>query len=228
MKLAVLDHQNPLFPDPNTALDDPDGLLAVGGNLQPETLIAAYYQGIFPWYSEGDPMLWWSPNTRCIINPKELHISKNLKKLLRQHNFSITFDQSFEAVIRACARTNSDEETWINQEMIEAYSQLHQLGHAHSVEVWRDEKLIGGAYGVALGAIFCGESMFSYASSASKIALVYLCKQLINNDFKWLDCQLETDHLISMGARSIPRNNFLELLHESRDYKNKWQNNALI
>ena len=224
MQLAVLDAQNPQFPDPNTALEDPDGLLAAGGNLEPKTLLSAYYQGIFPWYSQGDPLLWWSPSVRCLIKPEELHISKSLKKLIRQKDFTISFDQSFEAVITACSRADTDQETWIDQEMIDAYSELHQLGHAHSVEVWRDNKLIGGAYGVAIGAVFCGESMFSRQPSSSKIALAYLSKQLINLGFNWIDCQLETDHLLSMGAQLLSRNKFLQLLQNNRNHRIEWQN----
>lgn len=224
MQLSVLDEHNPHFPDPNTALDEPDGLLAAGGNLSPDTLLSAYYQGIFPWYSEGDPILWWSPQTRCVIEPSSLHISKSLKKSMRQQSFKVTFNHSFDAVITACSRKDSEEDSWIDQPMMDAYSELHQQGHAHSVEVWRDEVLIGGAYGVAMGAVFCGESMFSYATDASKIALAYLCKQLISMGFKHLDCQLETDHLISMGAKLLPRGEFLKLLHSHRDHKILWQN----
>jgi leucyl/phenylalanyl-tRNA--protein transferase len=224
MQLAVLDAQNPQFPDPNTALEDPDGLLAAGGNLEPKTLLSAYYQGIFPWYSQGDPLLWWSPSVRCLIKPEELHISKSLKKMIRQKDFTISFDQSFEAVITACSRADTDQETWIDQEMIDAYSELHQLGHAHSVEVWRDNKLIGGAYGVAIGAVFCGESMFSRQPSSSKIALAYLSKHMINLGFNWIDCQLETDHLLSMGAQLLSRNKFLQLLQNNRNHRIEWQN----
>lgn len=224
MQLAVLDAQNPQFPDPNTALEDPDGLLAAGGNLEPKTLLSAYYQGIFPWYSQGDPLLWWSPSVRCLIKPEELHISKSLKKMIRQKDFTISFDQSFEAVITACSRADTDQETWIDQEMIDAYSELHQLGHAHSVEVWRDNKLIGGAYGVAIGAVFCGESMFSRQPSSSKIALAYLSKYLINLGFNWIDCQLGTDHLLSMGAQLLSRNKFLQLLQNNRNHRIEWQN----
>jgi leucyl/phenylalanyl-tRNA--protein transferase len=228
MQLTVLDHQNPQFPDPNTALDEPDGLLAAGGNLQSDTLLSAYHQGIFPWYSEGDPILWWSPQTRCVIDPSALHISKSLNKLLRQQAFKVTFNQAFQAVIEACSRKDSEEDSWIDQEMMDAYSDLHYQGYAHSVEVWRDKELIGGAYGVAVGAVFCGESMFSHVANSSKIALTYLCKQLINLEFKILDCQLETDHLLSMGAQLLPRSEFLPLLHSYRDQKISWQNQHTI
>lgn len=217
MQLTVLDPQAPIFPDPNAALDDPDGLLAVGGNLQPDTLLSAYYQGIFPWYSDDDPILWWSPKTRCVIKPKALYISKSLKKLIRRQDFNVTFNQSFQSVIKACSRYDTDEETWINQEMIDAYTELHRLGQAHSVEVWRDQQLIGGAYGVAVGAIFCGESMFSHAPNASKIALVYLANELVKMGFMLIDCQIVTNHLLTMGARSLERHKFLQLLRSLRN-----------
>ena len=224
MQLVVLDQHNPQFPDPNRALDEPDGLLAAGGNLNSDSLLSAYYQGIFPWYSEGDPILWWSPQTRCVIEPSSLHISKSLKKSLRQQAFRVTFNYAFQEVIEACSRKDTEEDSWIDQEMMDAYSKLHDQGHAHSVEIWRDDELIGGAYGVAMGAVFCGESMFSHATDASKIALVYLCKHLINMGFKLLDCQLETDHLMRMGAKLLSRNEFLTHLHRHRDQKIMWQN----
>jgi leucyl/phenylalanyl-tRNA--protein transferase len=224
MQLVVLDEHNPQFPDPNTALDEPDGLLAAGGNLKTDTLLSAYYHGIFPWYSEGDPILWWSPQTRCVIEPGALHISKSLKKSLRQQAFKVTFNHSFQNVIEACSRKDTQEGSWINQEIMDAYNELHIQGHAHSIEVWRNQELIGGAYGVAMGAIFCGESMFSYATNSSKIALVYLCKQLIKMDFKLLDCQIETDHLLRMGAQLLPRSEFLALLQSHREQKILWHN----
>jgi len=217
MQLAVLDSNNPEFPDPNTALDDPDGLLAVGGNLQPETLLSAYYQGIFPWYNDRDPILWWSPKTRCVIKPEELHIAKSLKKLISRQSYSVTFNHSFQSVIKACSRCDTDEDTWINQEMIDAYSELHRLGKAHSVEVWRDQQLIGGAYGISVGAVFCGESMFSTESNASKVALVHLSKYIAGLGFKLIDCQFVTNHLLTMGARSLERHKFLKILNSLRN-----------
>ncbi|MGB0473882.1 MAG: leucyl/phenylalanyl-tRNA--protein transferase, partial [Porticoccaceae bacterium] len=203
MQLAVLDPINPVFPDPNTALDDPDGLLAVGGNLQPDTLLSAYYNGIFPWYNEDDPILWWSPSTRCVIDPLDLHISKSLQKLLRQQRFTISFDQAFEQVINACAQRDSKTDTWINSDMISAYIALNKLGVAHSVEVWQGSRLVGGAYGVAIGAVFCGESMFSKESNASKVALVHLTQYLSGLGFQLIDCQLVSSHLLTMGAKSL-------------------------
>lgn len=217
MQLAVLDPINPVFPDPNTALDDPDGLLAVGGNLQPDTLISAYYNGIFPWYNKDDPILWWSPSTRCVIDPLDLHISKSLQKLLRQQRFTISFDQAFEQVINACAQRDSKTDTWINSDMISAYITLNKLGVAHSVEVWQGSRLVGGAYGVAIGAVFCGESMFSKESNASKVALVHLTQYLSGLGFQLIDCQLASSHLLTMGAKSLKRPKFLQILQKLRN-----------
>ena len=217
MQLAVLDPINPVFPDPNTALDDPDGLLAVGGNLQPDTLISAYYNGIFPWYNKDDPILWWSPSTRCVIDPLDLHISKSLQKLLRQQRFTISFDQAFEQVINACAQRDSKTDTWINSDMISAYIALNKLGVAHSVEVWQGSRLVGGAYGVAIGAVFCGESMFSKESNASKVALVHLTQYLSGLGFQLIDCQLASSHLLTMGAKSLKRPKFLQILQKLRN-----------
>lgn len=217
MQLAVLDPINPVFPDPNTALDDPDGLLAVGGNLQPDTLLSAYYNGIFPWYNKDDPILWWSPSTRCVIDPLDLHISKSLQKLLRQQRFTISFDQAFEQVINACAQRDSKTDTWINSDMISAYIALNKLGVAHSVEVWQGSRLVGGAYGVAIGAVFCGESMFSKESNASKVALVHLTQYLSGLGFQLIDCQLASSHLLTMGAKSLKRPKFLQILQKLRN-----------
>lgn len=217
MQLAVLDPINPVFPDPNTALDDPDGLLAVGGNLQPDTLLSAYYNGIFPWYNKDDPILWWSPSTRCVIDPLDLHISKSLQKLLRQQRFTISFDQAFEQVINACAQRDSKTDTWINSDMISAYIALNKLGVAHSVEVWQGSRLVGGAYGVAIGAVFCGESMFSKESNASKVALVHLSQYLSGLGFQLIDCQLASSHLLTMGAKSLKRPKFLQILQKLRN-----------
>ena len=227
MELAVLDSHKPEFPDPNTALDDPDGLLAVGGNLQPDTLLSAYYQGIFPWYNEDDPLLWWSPSIRCVIDPISLHISKSLQKKLKKQDYHVTFNQSFLQVIEACAQRDYKTDTWINSDMIMAYTELNRLGKAHSVEIWQDKKLVGGAYGVAVGGVFCGESMFSYQPNASKIALVHLCDHIVQLGFKLIDCQLVTDHLISMGAKSLDKSIFLQKLKQWRDCEIKWSNQYL-
>jgi leucyl/phenylalanyl-tRNA--protein transferase len=222
MRLPILDTQRPEFPDPSVTLDDPDGLLAIGGNLFPTTLLSAYYRGIFPWYSEGDPILWWSPSIRCVLIPSELHLSKSLRKQLRKEQYRVTLNCAFDAVINSCSQRAPDQGTWINQDMILAYSALHKLGHAHSLELWDGDNLIGGVYGVCVGSIFCGESMFSRQSNASKIALAYLCNYLINIGIKIIDCQLVNDHLLSLGAKSISRDVFLNKLEILRDHKVQW------
>jgi len=222
MQPVLLDFQTAEFPDPKHGLDEPDGLLAVGGNLLPATILSAYYQGIFPWYNDDDPILWWSPSSRCVIVPSNLHLSKSLKKQIRKKQFTISVNQAFSEVIHACAERKPYEGTWINDEMIEAYSALHHLGRAHSLEVWFEGDLIGGIYGLAIGGIFCGESMFSRAANGSKIALVYLCEHLVKLGFSLLDCQLVNDHLLSMGAQSMDRSDFLAKLYESRDKTIDW------
>lgn len=223
MQLPILDHQYPEFPDPSITLTDPDGLLAMGGNLSTDTLLSAYYRGIFPWYNDQDPILWWSPSTRCVLMPSELHISKSLRKQLRKQLYKITLNSAFESVISACSKRGASQQTWINQNMIEAYTKLNKLGHAHSVEVWDGDNLIGGVYGVGVGGIFCGESMFSKHRNTSKIALAYLCNYMISIGIKMIDCQLENDHLLSLGAQSISRDLFLQRLKWLRDKKIHWR-----
>lgn len=205
----------PLFPRPELA--DPDGLLAVGGDLSLPRLIRAYAAGIFPWYGDDQPILWWSPDPRMVLRVDELHVSRSLKKVLRQGAFEIRCDSAFGEVIRACATTrlDEDESTWITTEMEDAYLDLHTLGLAHSVETWLDGALVGGLYGVYLGGMFCGESMFSRASNASKVAMVALCEYLRSQGVATVDCQLHTDHLQSLGAREMPRAEFLTLLREA-------------
>lgn len=217
-----------LFPDVELALSEPDGLLAVGGDLTIERLVTAYQQGIFPWYSEGQPILWWSPDPRMILKPNEIKISRSLGKTIRKQKFTITIDQDFENVIRSCSmprfeKGQSHDETWILDDMISAYINLHQAGYAHSVECWQDDKLVGGLYGIAIGKVFFGESMFSNISDASKTAFVFLSKQLKQWDFKLIDCQVYTSHLESLGAKLIPRKQFIALLQQfaSNDNKNK-------
>ena len=201
------------FPDPGAALREPDGLLAAGGDLSPGRLLAAYRRGIFPWYEEGQPILWWSPDPRAVLFPDELHVSRSLKRTLRRAGFTASVDTSFDQVLAGCAeRTDVRVGTWITREMAHAYARLHALGHAHSVEIWQDDRLVGGLYGLALGRIFFGESMFSRASDASKVALVHLVNLLTSRDFVAIDCQLRTAHLESLGARGIPRPDFLDLL----------------
>jgi len=195
------------FPPVNLALEDPDGLLAWGGDLSPERLLNAYRQGIFPWYSDDDPLLWWSPAQRCVIPVDKLHISRRLARQLRNGPVKVTADRAFEAVVEGCARTRKD--TWITTDMARAYTQLHQLGHAHSFEAWVDGELVGGLYGVALGHMFFGESMYSARSNASKIVMARLCAVLREWSFPWLDCQVPNPHLFRLGARREPRDQFV-------------------
>lgn len=195
------------FPPVGQAMEDPDGLLAVGGRLSPERLLAGYRQGIFPWYIGGEPVLWWSPGERCVLRTSGVHVSRRLARTLRQGRFEVTADCAFSAVIDACAVAR--EETWITPEMRAAYCELHRLGWAHSVEVWRDGRLVGGIYGPALGRVFFGESMFSAEPDASKVALVALCRVLDAWGFPLLDCQLPNPHLERMGAHCMSRDDFV-------------------
>lgn len=201
------------FPDVRRALQHPNGLLAAGGDLSPERLLSAYRRGIFPWFSEGDPILWWSPDPRTVLSPEEIRVSRSLCKQLRRRLLEVSLDRAFGAVIRACAAPRgADGGTWIVAPMVRAYETLHRLGWAHSVEVWQGDRLVGGLYGVALGRVFFGESMFSRVDNASKVALVHLCERLQAWGFGLIDCQMRTDHLISLGAREIPRGHFVALL----------------
>ncbi len=201
------------FPPPASALDEPDGLLAAGGDLSPERLLVAYRQGIFPWYDAGQPILWWSPDPRTVIYPRELHISRSLRKWLRQRRYRVTFDRAFGRVIAHCAEPRAyTAGTWITPAMLAAYNHLHRLGHAHSVEVWRDEALVGGLYGIALGRVFFGESMFSRADNASKVGMAHLARQLVDWDFALIDGQVASPHLFSLGATQIPREVFTQIL----------------
>ena len=222
MTLVLLDAETPVFPNPNSAAKEPDGLLAVGGNLSPNTILAAYSKGIFPWFNEQDPILWWSPSVRCVIHPAKIHSSKSLKKHIRNHQFTITIDKGFNQVIQACAERGNNQETWITDDMMDAYTRLHRLGHAHSLEVWEDKQLIGGIYGLAIGGIFCGESMFSRATNGSKIAMLYLCQHLVAKGFELLDCQLVNKHLLTMGGQAIKRTDFLSKLAKLREKKVNW------
>ncbi len=201
-----------IFPPPELA--EPEGLLAVGGDLSIERLLLAYKMGIFPWYNEGEPILWWSPDPRMVLFPPELHIPKRLKRILRQGRFKITFDKAFEQVIKECAmvRQEKGEGTWITQDMVKAYTKLHLAGFAHSAEAWCQDKLVGGVYGVALGQVFFGESMFSRVSNSSKAAFVTLVQQLSKWGFRLIDCQVSTSHLSRFGAQEIPRKDFLKMV----------------
>jgi len=201
------------FPDASLALAEPDGLLAAGGDLSPERLLNAYRNGIFPWYSDGQPILWWSPNPRTVLYPEQPKVSRSLRKVLRQERFELSYDRAFERVIAACAAPRSEKAgTWITDAMMHAYTKLHRLGHAHSIECWLDGELVGGLYGVSIGRVFFGESMFSRARDASKVAFVQLARQLADWQFGLIDCQVYSSHLASLGARSIPRKLFLEQL----------------
>ncbi len=204
-----------IFPDPAEA--DPSGLLAVGGDLSLRRLLLAYSMGIFPWYTEGEPILWWSPDPRLILEPADLKVSKSLKRVLKKRAFAVTMDRCFEQVIRKCATVSRRHEqgTWITPAMITAYCRLHSAGFAHSVEAWADGRLVGGLYGVSLGRAFFGESMFSEAADASKTALVYLVRALATWEINLIDCQVRTEHLVRMGAREIPRSEFLLRLREA-------------
>lgn len=203
------------FPPLEQALHSPNGLLAAGGDLSPERLLGAYRRGIFPWFSEGEPILWWSPNPRMVLFPKEFKISNSLSKTLRNRSYEIRTDSAFEQVMRACAAPRDGQNgTWIHEEMIAAYCELHRLGFAHSVETWMDGELVGGLYGMSLGRMFYGESMFSRRTDASKIALAHLAAQLEKWDFGMIDCQMNTPHLSSLGAREIPRGEFVTRLEQ--------------
>ena len=205
----------PDFPDVQQALHEPDGLLAVGGDLSPQRILAAYRRGIFPWYSDGQPILWWAPDPRAVLFPEELRISRSLRRTLRRERFRIDWDRDFAAVIAACAAPRRDEGgTWITADMTAAYQRLHALGYAHSVEARLDGELVGGLYGIALGRVFFGESMFSRASDASKVAFAHLVRQLQDWGFGLIDCQVYSDHLGSLGARTIPRRRFTTLLRQ--------------
>jgi leucyl/phenylalanyl-tRNA--protein transferase len=201
------------FPPVERALTDPDGLLAVGGDLTPKRLVNAYRQGIFPWYSDGQPILWWSPNPRSVLFPSHLKISRSLRKTLRKGVYRVTMDTAFDEVIRACAQPRPAQNgTWIVPEMIEGYNRLHALGLAHSVEAWQEEKLVGGLYGIAIGRVFFGESMFARRTDASKVAFVHLVRQLEQWGYGLIDCQVQSEHLDSLGAENIQRRVFTRLL----------------
>ncbi len=216
-RLPYLLHGRELaFPDVELALCEPDGLLAVGGDLSPERLTEAYRNGIFPWYNESEPILWWSPDPRMVLFPERLHVARSLRKLLHKGRYTITFDRDFASVIEQCAALREGG-TWITRDMRQAYCRLHQLGLAHSVECWRDRKLVGGLYGVALGRVFFGESMFSLETNASKVALVRLVERLREYGYRMMDCQVHSGHLQSLGAQDIPRVEFLRMLKQWRD-----------
>lgn len=226
--LYLLDPNDPTapFPDVAQAEREPDGLLAIGGDLSEARLINAYRRGIFPWFSDGDPILWWSPDPRTALFPDQLRISRSLRKTLRKGLFRTTTDRDFDAVIQACAQPRAaGSGTWLVPEMIAAYRQLHRQGLAHSVEVWQDGTLAGGLYGVAIGGVFFGESMFTRITDASKVALVHLCRLLSERGFQLIDCQVLTGHLIRMGAEQVPRTDFVRMLDRwcrLPDWRGSW------
>ncbi|MCF8238019.1 MAG: leucyl/phenylalanyl-tRNA--protein transferase [Saprospiraceae bacterium] len=204
-----------LFPNPRLAGEE--GLLAVGGDLRPERLLLAYENGIFPWFNAGEPPLWWSPDPRYVLFPDQLNVSKSMRTLLRQKAFRVTCDLNFPAVIRACAQPSlgrNESGTWITTEMEEAYIELHRIGYAHSVEVWHEKLLVGGLYGISMGQVFFGESMFTRQPNASKYGFIHLVNQLAAWRFQLIDCQQGTRHLISLGAVPMPREKFLQVLHD--------------
>ena len=205
---------------PPAEMASQEGIVAIGGDLSPQRLLNAYANGIFPWYSKTEPILWWSPSPRMVLFPKELHISKSMKILLNKNFFQLTFDRNFKKVIKNCrAPRKNQKDTWITKEMYDAYIHLHELGFAHSAEVWQDKRLVGGIYGISLGKCFFGESMFSKKSNASKFVFIKLAQQLLKMEFLMLDCQVPSEHLKSLGAREIPRKDYLALLKEGLKHK---------
>lgn len=224
LTLPRLDWDELWFPPVEQALDEPNGLLAFGGDLRPERILAAYRRGIFPWYQDDQPILWWSPDPRAVLFPEQIHISRSMRKVLQSNVFSVRMDTDFTGVMRGCAEVSSRRNgTWITPAMHSAYCKLHELGYAHSIEVWREDKegredkLVGGLYGIALGAVFFGESMFSREENASKVALIQLSLQLQRWGFAVIDCQVSNAHLLSMGACTIARSTFLQLLEQHTD-----------
>lgn len=227
MPIPWLNQDELKFPPVELALSEPDGLLAAGGDLGIERLLQAYRLGIFPWYDSGQPILWWSPDPRMVLFPENLNISKSLRKLIRRNSYTLTMDQDFTAVVKACAQARRENlGTWITDEMQQAYCALHEAGYAHSVEVWSQQDLVGGLYGVALGQVFFGESMFSDQANTSKLALVALVNQLQQWNYKLIDCQVSSGHLLSLGATEISREQFSQKLMElvnAPDKTGKWQ-----
>lgn len=201
---------------PPVDMASPEGVIAVGGDLRPERLLLAYRSGIFPWFDDGQPILWWCPDPRMVLFPGELKVRKSMKQFMRNTSFKVTRDRAFEQVIRECAMIDRPGQygTWINDDMIGAYTRLHEMGHARSVEVWDGEELVGGLYGIDLGNVFCGESMFAKKSNASKLAFITLVQELERERYDLIDCQVYTDHLASLGAREIPREVFMSYIGE--------------
>lgn len=216
-----------IFPHPETA--DANGIVGIGGDLDPDRLITAYAFGIFPWYNEGEPIIWWSPNPRFVLFPEKLKIHKSMRPYFNQEKMTVTMDHQFKEVINACQsiRRKKQSGTWITEEMKSAYLELHRLGYAHSVEVWKDGTLVGGLYGISLGKMFFGESMFAVLPNASKFGFIALVQKLKAKGYNLIDCQQQTDHLSSLGAELIPRKKFLQMLHANRllpTFKGSWAN----
>ncbi len=213
MQLHRLSEDRPHFPPPEMALDEPNGLLAFGGDLSEQRLLNAYRNGIFPWYSPGDPILWWSPDPRAVLYAGEFHVSRSLARFMRHNPYRVTVNQQFAEVITACAE-RGQEGTWIGPEVQAAFIRLHHRGRAHSIEAWLGEELVGGMYGISQGAMFCGESMFSRRDNASKVALLTFCRFFMHQGGKMIDCQVLNSHTASLGAREIPRRDYLALLSQ--------------
>ena len=199
---------------PPVEMASTEGILAFGGDLQPQRLILAYQSGIFPWYNEGEPIIWYSPEERMVLFPEELYISKSMRRLMAKNEFTLSWNKAFEQVIDQCQKSPRKDQlgTWITEDMKQAYIKLHKMGFAKSIEVWHEDELIGGLYGIDLGHVFCGESMFSKVSNASKLAFIHLVQELQKKDYKLIDCQVYNEHLESLGAREIPRGEFMEFL----------------
>ncbi|NIY47143.1 leucyl/phenylalanyl-tRNA--protein transferase [Cedecea colo] len=215
MRLIQLSRDSIAFPSPEAALREPNGLLALGGDLSPARLLMAYQRGIFPWFSPGDPILWWSPDPRAVLFPEQFHLSRSMKRFHKRSPYRVTLNHAFEKVIAGCAN-DRNEGTWITGDITIAYTRLHELGYAHSVEVWEGDELVGGMYGVTQGALFCGESMFSRRENASKTALLLFCQHFLRHGGKLIDCQVLNSHTASLGAVEIPRRDYLQHLANFR------------
>ncbi|HEY8384663.1 MAG TPA: leucyl/phenylalanyl-tRNA--protein transferase [Porticoccaceae bacterium] len=221
--LPLLDPAAPVFPDPETALSSPDGLLAVGGNLLPDTLVDAYRHGIFPWYEEDQPILWWTPSIRAVLVPGAEHTGRTMSRVLARGTFEVTTDRAFEQVVTACSGTRRGSSgTWITPAMIEAYLRLYHQGIAHSLECWQNGVLVGGLYGLQIGGVFCGESMFSRVANASKVAFIALSRTLSRLGYALIDCQIPNPHLSTLGVVTVSRREFLDQLLSHRDQPHPW------
>jgi leucyl/phenylalanyl-tRNA--protein transferase len=213
-----------IFPHPSKA--NSDGLLGIGGKLEPERILLAYQNGIFPWYSFDEPVMWWCLTPRLILFPEKIHLSKSMNRYIQQNNFHFSFDTHFESVMLQCKTINRKDQngSWIHEDVLNAFIKLHQMGIAHSIEIWEENELIGGTYGLAIGKMFCGESMFSKKSNASKFALIQLSRFLISQNFDFIDCQQDTPHLRSMGAELISKKIFFEMLEKNKEFPLKFEN----